>query len=165
MSEDPEPKQAMPPTPPTEPPSAPPPAPPLLPMTSGSPQGDALKKDESSITPPEREPNSPPLIGLRPVLPDTPGVRSFMAGALHNAWKCPNGHILGIVLQEQRSGRRITRLGLLPFAFEAREFIPENIIVSKIDAGEIACSRCGLVRIWHPSEWLTNALIGKLRRS
>lgn len=180
MSEEKDKGKSVQPEPPTEPPSVPAPTPPPTPasppnagkldvslggVTSGATQGDATEKDEPSIAPPPETPKPPTLIGLRPVLPETPGVRSFMAGALKNAWRCPNGHILGIVLTEQRNGVRITRLGLLPFAFEPHELIPENILVSKIDAGEIACTRCGMVRVWHPSEWLTGNLIAKLRRS
>lgn len=169
-------RKSVQPEPPTEPPSVPAPTPPISPpiaaqsslelgsVTSGATQGDATGKSDSSIAPPENPQKAPPLIGLRPVLPQTPGVKSFQAGILKNAWKCPNGHVLGIVLQEQRGGNRITRLGMLPFAFAPDEFIPENILVSKIDAGEIACSRCGLVRIWHPGEWLTTSLVGRLRQ-
>lgn len=104
--------------------------------------------------------NENQAVGMTPVYQKTgQKVKAYSVKGLRNRWLCPNGHTLGIIVQAKRNGHTITRLMKFPFAFEDEEFIPENLLCSYIDAGDICCTRCGQAREWMPGEWLMDKLL------
>ena len=86
-----------------------------------------------------------------------PQVKAFLVKSLRSRWLCPNGHTLGMVVTEYIGKRPATRLLKFPWAFLDEDYIPETLIVSKIDAGEIGCTICGASRKWKAEAWVLEA--------
>ena len=81
-------------------------------------------------------------------------IRAYAVKSLKNRWLCPNGHTLGMILTEKISKKDCKRLIKFPYAFRDDDYLPESIIVSKIDAGLIGCTICGGVRPWRAEDWV-----------
>lgn len=64
-------------------------------------------------------------------------------------WKCPNGHGLGVVIE---NGSGVRQLALYRDAVDIQAEIPEDVDVLGLVVGkmEIRCSACGELRTWYP---------------
>lgn len=134
-----------------------------IPTPEPNPEPSQPNTDSPRVT----QPGPTPLVGVTPAFAASPqgrNIPAFLAGTVKSPWLCPRGHILGFVLHEKRDGRVFTRLALFPFSFIPTEYIPANLTVSRIDAGDITCTRCGAVRPWLPSEWLMQGFLAKRER-
>lgn len=81
-----------------------------------------------------------------------------MDGVDRQAWRCPNGHVLGRV---QRSSSRIRQLVLFRHADG-----PEDDVIGTLEGtSEIVCSVCGYSRTWVPGEEAIRDLLIKMGRS
>ena len=84
------------------------------------------------------------------------------ARALANAFKCEQGHILGVVIREKvHHEHTIPRLMLFRGALMPDEPANNAIPFAKIDGGEIVCGLCGARRVWHVGEDYIEGLKGK----
>jgi len=81
-----------------------------------------------------------------------------MDGVDRHEWRCPNGHVLGLV---RRSTRRIRQLALLRQANG-----PEDDVIAVLEGtSDIVCSVCGYSRTWAPGEEAIRDLLVKMGRS
>lgn len=71
----------------------------------------------------------------------------LISGVHRKTWRCSNGHILGVIITQQRHNR----LALLRHAVDE---LPLEIldVIGTVEglAIEIECDRCGSVRSWRP---------------
>ncbi len=72
---------------------------------------------------------------------------------IRNPFVCQNcGSILGSVITEKvRPGVSVSALIVLRMAVRPAETVPTSFLFSKLYAGEVGCSNCGQVRLWHPT--------------
>jgi len=81
-----------------------------------------------------------------------------MDGVDRHEWRCPNGHVLGLV---QRSTRRIRQLALLRQANG-----PEDDVIAVLEGTtDVTCSVCGYSRTWAPGAEAIRDLMIKMGRS
>lgn len=81
-----------------------------------------------------------------------------MDGVDRHEWRCPNGHVLGLV---RRSTRRIRQLALFRQANG-----PEDDVIAVLEGtSDIVCSVCGYSRTWAPGEEAIRDLLVKMGRS
>ncbi len=85
------------------------------------------------------------------------------------AWKCPRGHILGIVsrVKTRATGGTIhvSRLLLFRQAVDQQAVSPENVdVIAAVEgtALEIRCSVCGEVRPWYIGQDALERLLEKI---
>ncbi len=70
---------------------------------------------------------------------------------MDKAWRCPNGHILGLAQREKVDGRWVTRLALYREAVDPTADAPAEVdVVAVVDGSalDVRCSVCGAVRSW-----------------
>lgn len=76
-------------------------------------------------------------------------IKSVAAGAIANAWRCPNGHLLGVVTKRNSAGGgRVNRLLVFARAYDDTEQIFAGAGRCFIDSGTILCSKCGAEKEW-----------------
>lgn len=73
---------------------------------------------------------------------------------MEKAWKCPNGHTLGVARREKIGGRWLTRLALYREAVDETAndgdspSAPDVIAIVDGAAIDVQCSICGATRTW-----------------
>ncbi len=66
-------------------------------------------------------------------------------------WRCPNGHILGVVRREKVSRYWVRRLALYREAVDPKASAPADVdVIGVVDGAalDVRCSVCGAVRSW-----------------
>jgi hypothetical protein len=75
------------------------------------------------------------------------------AKALAFAWRCENGHILGVVFREKTGhAGTIPRLMLFRGALEPEEPANHAVPFAKVDSAEVVCGICGERKTWAPGD-------------
>lgn len=72
-------------------------------------------------------------------------------------WRCPNGHVLGVV---ERNGSHVRQLQLLRNAIWEYTVFPDDFVATIIGSvTEVRCSLCGSTRTWVPGQEYIDELI------
>ena len=83
------------------------------------------------------------------------------------SWKCPNGHVLGVV-KTNGSGMRQLMLYRLAVDLTAREMNEPDVLAVLDGIGglnSVKCSICGAVRDWHPDKAAMRQLERRITRN